>query len=77
MALLGKWLWRLLLNSSGILHSYSFLVGNGAKIHYWEDFWWAELPLSSQFPNLYRVVSVRNSSIASILGLSSPFGWNF
>lgn len=39
--------------------------------------WWMEQPLSSQFPNLYKVTSIRSSYVSSILDFSSPLTWNF
>ncbi|KAJ9671310.1 hypothetical protein PVL29_025144 [Vitis rotundifolia] len=54
-----------------------FVVGNGERIRFWEDLWWGDQPLGSQFPRLFRVVLDKNVPISSILGSSRPFSWNF
>ncbi|KAJ9682711.1 hypothetical protein PVL29_018607 [Vitis rotundifolia] len=54
-----------------------FVVGNGERIRFWEDLWWGDQPLGSQFSRLFRVVLDKNVPISSILGSSRPFFWNF
>ena len=54
-----------------------FVVGNGERIHFWEDLWWGDQPLCTQFLSLYRVVSMRNLSISVVLGNSYLVSCNF
>ncbi|KAJ9674188.1 hypothetical protein PVL29_023628 [Vitis rotundifolia] len=54
-----------------------FVAGNGDRIRFWEDLWWGDQPLGSQYPRLFRVVLDKNIPISSILGSSRPFSWNF
>ncbi|KAJ9698204.1 hypothetical protein PVL29_007339 [Vitis rotundifolia] len=54
-----------------------FVAGNGDRIRFWEDLWWGDQPLGSQYPRLFRVVLDKNIPTSSILGSSCPFSWNF
>ena len=54
-----------------------FVVGDGERIRFWEDLWWGDQPLRSQYPRLFRVVTNKNILISSILGSTHPFSWNF
>ena len=51
------------------------VAGNGERIQFWEDLWWGDQPLSSQFASLYKVILVRNISISGVLGNSYPSSW--
>ena len=53
------------------------MVRDGEKIRFWEDLWWGDQPLGSQYPRLFRVVTNKNILISSILGSTHPFSWNF
>ena len=53
------------------------VVGNGERIRFWEDLWWGNQTLCSQFADLYRVISVKNLTVSNVLGNSSPLSWNF
>ena len=53
------------------------LVGNGERIRFWEDLWWGDQSLGSQYPRLFKVVLDKNIHISSILGSTRPFSWNF
>ena len=53
-----------------------FVVGNGERIRFWEDLWWGDQPLGTQYPRLFRVV-LDNILISSVLGSTRPFSWNF
>ena len=53
------------------------VVGNGERIHFWEDLWWGKQTLCSQFASLYRVISVKNPTVSNVLGNSFPLSWNF
>ena len=53
------------------------MVGNGERIRFWEDLWWSDQPLCSQFPSLYKVIFVKNLTILIVLGKSYPLFWNF
>lgn len=44
-----------------------YFVGDGTKIHCWEDLWFGNKSLSGKFPNIYSVVRIRNPIIASVL----------
>ncbi|RVW80653.1 hypothetical protein CK203_044355 [Vitis vinifera] len=93
IALLGKWLWRFLRERSGLWHKMSLegyyssfqefspfvrlVVGNGERIRFWEDLWWGNQTLYSQFADLYRVISVKNLTVSNVLGNSLPLSWNF
>ncbi|KAL6312824.1 hypothetical protein AAG906_024679 [Vitis piasezkii] len=54
-----------------------FMVGDGERIWYWEDLWWGDQPLGSQYQRLFRIVTDKNILISSILGYARPFSWNF
>ena len=48
------------------------VVENGERIHFWEDHWWGNQSLCSQFVGLYRVISVKNLTVSNVLGNSFP-----
>nr|CAN71644.1 hypothetical protein VITISV_041775 [Vitis vinifera] len=48
----------------------------GKEFGFWEDLWWGDQPLGTQYPRLFRVVVDKNISISSVLGPSRPFSWN-
>ena len=50
---------------------------DGKRIRFWEDCWWGDQPLGSQYPRLFRVVLDKNISISLILGSTCHFSWNF
>ena len=52
-------------------------MGNGERISFWEDLWWGNQTLCSQFVGLYRVFSVKNLIVSNVLGNSFPLSWNF
>ncbi|KAJ9685197.1 hypothetical protein PVL29_017290 [Vitis rotundifolia] len=52
------------------------VVGNGERIRFWEDLWWGNQTLCSQFAGLYRVISVKNLTVLNVLGNSFPLSWN-
>ncbi|CBI18251.3 unnamed protein product, partial [Vitis vinifera] len=54
-----------------------FVVGDEERIRFWEDLWWGDQPLESQYPRLFRVVTDKNILISSILGSTRPLSWNF
>ncbi|RVW43453.1 hypothetical protein CK203_070344 [Vitis vinifera] len=53
-----------------------YVVGNGERIRFWEDLWWGDQPLGTQYPRLFRVVVDKNIPISSVLGPTCPFSWN-
>ncbi|RVX05595.1 Transposon TX1 uncharacterized 149 kDa protein [Vitis vinifera] len=71
IAVLGK-----LLLFQGFSFITRYVVGNGERIRFWEDLWWGDQPLGTQYPRLFRVVVDKNISISSVLGPSRPFLWN-
>nr|CAN66499.1 hypothetical protein VITISV_010636 [Vitis vinifera] len=52
------------------------VVGNRERIRLWEDLWWGDQPLGTQYPRLFRVVLDKNILISSVLGSTRPFSWN-
>ena len=62
---------------SGVSKFTRFVVGDRERIRFWEDLWWGDQPLGSQYSRLFRVVSDKNILISSILGSTRPFSWNF
>ena len=51
-------------------------MGDGLRIWFWEDLWWGDQPLCSQFLGLFWIVTVKNLTISSILRPTNPFSWN-
>ncbi|RVW19142.1 Transposon TX1 uncharacterized 149 kDa protein [Vitis vinifera] len=91
LALLGKWLWRYPREGSALWHQVILSIygshSNGwdantivrwkwGKNSFWEDLWWGDQPLGSQYPSLFRVVLDKNIPISSVLGPTRPFSWN-
>ena len=56
--------------------SIRLMVGNGERICFWEDPWWGNQPLCSQFLGLYRVIFVKNLTVLVVYGNSYPLFWN-
>ena len=52
------------------------VVGDGTRIRLWEDLWSGDQPLCSQFPGLFRIVTVKNLTISLALGSTNSFFWN-
>ena len=52
-------------------------MGNGERIRFWEDLWWSNQTVCSQFAGLYRVIYVKNLTVSNVLGNSFPLSWNF
>ncbi|RVX13541.1 putative ribonuclease H protein [Vitis vinifera] len=55
---------------------YSICGRKWGKNSFWEDLWWGDQPLGSQYPSLFRVVLDKNIPISSVLGPTRPFSWN-
>ena len=53
------------------------VVGNGERIRFWEDLWWGNQTLCSQFADLYRVIYVKNLTVSNVIDNSFPLTWNF
>ncbi|RVW65401.1 Isoamylase 3, chloroplastic [Vitis vinifera] len=53
-----------------------YVVGNGERIRFWENLWWGDQTLGTQYPRLFRVVVDKNILISSVLGSTRPFSWN-
>lgn len=52
------------------------MVGNGARICFWENLWWGDQLSCSQFTRCSKVATVIYLPISTILGFSFPFFWN-
>ena len=52
-------------------------MGNRERIRFWEDLWWGDQPLCSQFLGLYRVILVKDLTVSVVLGNSYLLFWNF
>ena len=52
------------------------MVGNGQSIHFLEDAWLGDVPLSSQYPMLYNIVRRKNVLLADVLS-NSPLHIEF
>ena len=52
-------------------------MGNRERIRFWEDLWWGDPPLCSQFLGLYRVILVKDLTVSVVLGNSYLLFWNF
>lgn len=44
-------------------HSFKWIINNGLKVYFWEDFWHAEGPLMKQLSRLYRLSNMKHSSV--------------
>ena len=53
-----------------------FVVGDGTKICFWEDLWWEDQPLCSQFPRPFKFVTTENIFVLAILGNDSSPSWD-
>ena len=52
-------------------------MGDGSKIQLWEDLWWADQPLCSQFPVYSELSQLKTSLCHQFLGsLILSFSWN-
>jgi hypothetical protein len=55
-----------------------FVVGNGARIRFWEDCWIDPTPLCLRFPRLYRLCFSQSALIQNRWERSSQYsGWGF
>lgn len=41
-------------------------LGNGEAIRFWEDVWKGEIPLKTQFPNIYKMCRDQNVSVQQV-----------
>jgi len=54
------------------------VVGNGARIRFWEDCWLDSQPLCLKFPRLYKLTSSQNVLVLGRVDCSSIHkGWHF
>ena len=51
-------------------------MGDGTRIQYWEDLWWVDQPLCSQFQSLFKIIIVKNLNISWNLRSTYHFSWN-
>lgn len=50
--------------STSFMRFLSFKVRNGQRIKFWKDTWLGSLPLEIHFPNLYRISTKKDSTVA-------------
>jgi hypothetical protein len=50
----------------------TFSIKDGTQIHFWEDSWLGNSPLSEQYPALYSIVHRKSDTIASVMAASPP-----
>jgi hypothetical protein len=54
----------------------SFVLGDGRDIHFWEDAWLGDTPLSSQYLDLYGTVRNKHVKVADVLS-NTPLNIGF
>ncbi|XP_039060736.1 uncharacterized protein LOC120204786 [Hibiscus syriacus] len=77
-----SWIWRLVVNNhfkdgpigSKLRSLYSFLVGDGKFIRFWQDNWVLDYPLLLIFPRLFSI-SINKTGKLFEFGEYSSFGW--
>ena len=55
---------------SGVDHSCSFVqyrVKNGSKILFWHDVWCSDQTLKFQFPNLFRMTRLKETTVHEVV----------
>ena len=60
----------------------SFKIGNGNKVHFWEDKWLGDYTLEETFPSLFRLSSFKSRPISDFVDaprllLKGTTSWNF
>jgi hypothetical protein len=50
----------------------TFSIKDGLQIHFWEDSWLGNSPLSEQYPVLYSIVRRKSDTIAVVMATSPP-----
>uniref|UniRef100_A0A2N9I908 Reverse transcriptase domain-containing protein n=1 Tax=Fagus sylvatica TaxID=28930 RepID=A0A2N9I908_FAGSY len=74
-ALLGKWLWRFMVEHDSLWKQgwdrfsshLKFVLGCGSRIRFWLDLWCGEVTLSRAFPLLFRIAQSREARVAEYL----------
>ncbi|KAF5204058.1 hypothetical protein FRX31_006361 [Thalictrum thalictroides] len=57
-------LWRgIMANIAAVKEGISCRLGDGAKIHFWKDKWIGSEPLCSQFPEVWKELTVTKPSV--------------
>lgn len=55
----------------------SFIVGNGLRVKFWEDRWYASVLFKENFPLLYVVSRSKNQMVAKVITNNQYKGdWN-
>nr|XP_017256449.1 PREDICTED: uncharacterized protein LOC108226007 [Daucus carota subsp. sativus] len=57
-------------------NSFKWKLGNGESIFFWEDWWRGDRPLSSLYPRIYTLSSLKFKSVAEFLVLWTENGLN-
>jgi hypothetical protein len=52
--------------TKAVKFGYKWHVGNGKSIKFWEDIWFGNSPLATQFWDLYFVSNQQNKTISDI-----------
>ncbi|XP_058086458.1 uncharacterized protein LOC131233686 [Magnolia sinica] len=60
-----------------VLSAVGFVLGNGAKIWFWDDIWIGDKPLKITFPNMYLLASSKDSYVADRYAvIAGKIVWN-
>ena len=52
-------------------------LGNGRRVHFWEDFWCGEQPLSITFPSLFLLTVNKEALVADLWNpVGEEGGWS-
>lgn len=70
----GVGLWKdIRKEASQMQHNSSFKLGNGSKIHFWEDLGAVRPPLCNVYPSLYNTADLKGAFVADLWDENS---WN-
>ena len=61
----------------GLIRGYSYALVTYKNDYFWEDLWWDNQTLCSQYAGLYRVIYVKILTVSNVFGNSFPLSWNF
>ncbi|XP_026431947.1 uncharacterized protein LOC113329197 [Papaver somniferum] len=70
--------WRVIAGTASLISENSTLfVHSGSAIAFWNDIWCGQLPLASVSPNLYKLSTNRNVTIANMISLEGNWKFEF